>query len=269
MEIKSITKLFFWKKSGKKELPKMEEMLQTFIKYIPEIRKVIQAEQKKANEEMGIRRWDDESSLLKRMYDFYADAEGDTMENPRFNHLTGEPLALPADSRIDKKPMEVAAELERAPIKINLTNLDEKINLFKSKSKLVGQRFSNEQIKGFTQRLLNRKHYEAHHKFYESFPFTTDDKIDDLLGKYKLVMKVSDLFVPTFPKEAIDVMEKYTEETKKFTDEAPVFYVIAEEDDFKQKRKKLDPILLVQSPFGFYWQILGAWDKEMLLLSEL
>jgi uncharacterized lipoprotein len=47
------------------------------------------------------------------------------------------------------------------------------------------------------------------------------------------------------------------------------FYVIAEEKSFKSAAEKRDPILLVQSPFGFYWQILGAWDKEMILLSEL
>ena len=49
----------------------------------------------------------------------------------------------------------------------------------------------------------------------------------------------------------------------------PVFYVIAEPDKFRKAYEKRDPILLVQSPFGFYWQILGAWDKEMILLSEL
>lgn len=101
------------------------------------------------------------------------------------------------------------------------------------------------------------------------FPVTNDEKIDDLLSKYKLVMKKSDLFVPTFPKAAIDIMTEYSETVKKFTDEAPVFYVIAEQKDFEKKYKRLDPILLVQSQFGFYWQILGAWDKEMLLLSEL
>jgi hypothetical protein len=45
--------------------------------------------------------------------------------------------------------------------------------------------------------------------------------------------------------------------------------VIAEPDKFRKAYEKRDPILLVQSPFGFYWQILGAWDKEMMLLSEL
>ena len=52
----------------------------------------------------------------------------------------------------------------------------------------------------------------------------------------------------------------------------PIFYLIAEAKDFKQKkemRQKRDPILLVQAPFGFYWQILGAWGPELRFLEEL
>jgi hypothetical protein len=64
-------------------------------------------------------------------------------------------------------------------------------------------------------------------------------------------------------------MKKYTNNMKKLCQKKPVFYVIAEPDKFKKAYEKRDPILLVQSPFGFYWQILGAWDKEMILLSEL
>ena len=47
------------------------------------------------------------------------------------------------------------------------------------------------------------------------------------------------------------------------------FYSIAEKEMFNDEYKRNDPILLVQSPFGIYWQILGAWDKELVLLEEL
>ncbi len=82
-------------------------------------------------------------------------------------------------------------------------------------------------------------------------------------------MKTSDIFVPEFPDDAIKIMKSYTDKMALICNKKPVFYVIAEEKDFQKKYEKRDPILLVQSPFGFYWQILGAWDKEMLLLSEL
>jgi hypothetical protein len=64
-------------------------------------------------------------------------------------------------------------------------------------------------------------------------------------------------------------MKLYREEFAKFSDKQLVFYVIAEAEDFEKADDKRDPILLVQSPFGFYYQILGAWDKEMLILHEL
>ena len=82
-------------------------------------------------------------------------------------------------------------------------------------------------------------------------------------------MNTSDLFVPEFPDDAIAVMKQYTDNMMKLCKKKPVFYVIAEPDKFRKAYEKRDPILLVQSPFGFYWQILGAWDKEMMLLSEL
>jgi len=93
--------------------------------------------------------------------------------------------------------------------------------------------------------------------------------IEKLLTKYDLVLEEAELFVPEFPEDAMSVMKRYTKMVKNICNKKPVFYVIGEKKDFKEKYKKRDPILLVQSPFGFYWQILGAWDKEMLLLSEL
>jgi len=117
--------------------------------------------------------------------------------------------------------------------------------------------------------LGNRKKYLEHKEFFDNYQNTTDEKIKILLGKYDLVMKTSDIFIPEFPDEAIAIMKEYTEKMETICEKKPIFYVIAEPEDFKKADEKRDPILLVQSPFGFYWQILGAWDKEMLLLSEL
>jgi len=173
------------------------------------------------------------------------------------------------DERKVATPLSVMGELERVPTPFTLDKLDEKIGTLKDKSKMLNQRYAKQQIDGLCKRLENRKKYLENIEFFTSYHNTTDEKIDDLLKKYKLEINTSELFIPTFPKEAIDIMKEYTEVTKKISGETPVYYVIAEAKDFKKKREKLDPILLVQSPFGFYWQILGAWDKEMLLLSEL
>lgn len=251
--------IFFWR-TKKSMAQKAEEMMAIFVKMAPEIKKIMRADR----DELGNPISDGKRAGI--MYDYYQNAEEHTREVAPWTDL---PMSVPNDDRVDKKPVEVMEELERVPTPFNIDNLDEKIESLKDKSKLSNQRFAKEQIIGLIKRLENRKKYKDNVDFYTSFPYTTDEKIDLLLSKYKLVMQTSDLFIPSFPKEAIDIMKKYNAVTEEITGETPVYYVIAEEKDFKEKRKKLDPILLVQSPFGFYWQILGAWDKEMLLLSEL
>ena len=171
--------------------------------------------------------------------------------------------------KIAIKPIDVLDQLETIPTPWNLTNLDEKIEILEYKRDLIVQKYSRREVVGMIERLQNRKHWDKFSKYFNGFQNTTDEKIDDLLEKYDLVMKTSDLFVPEFPDDAINIMKSYTSQMKKLCDKKPVFYVIAEPDKFRKAYEKRDPILLVQSPFGFYWQILGAWDKEMMLLSEL
>ena len=265
---KIIDGLFFWRKNKKTEATKAEEMLQLYVKYIPQLRKIMRDEEEEPQTSEG--------QIIGQMYDYYKDAEqtqDQTMTAWNEGTITVNSMGtvMNNDKRKVVTPVEVMHELERVPtpFDVNLKDLDEKIETLKDKSKLLHQRFAKAQVDGLVKRLQNRKKYSDEVEFYSSFPNTTDDKIDDLLAKYKLVMKTSDLFVPTFPKEAIDIMKKYTEVTKRITGETPIYYVIAEVKDFQKKQKKLDPILLVQSPFGFYWQICGAWGKEILILSEL
>lgn len=182
---------------------------------------------------------------------------------------TDQPLKE-ATPRAIVKPKDVLTELQTVPEKIDLDRLQEKIAVLNHKKDLIkSNSFSKAETIGMITRLENRKKYDAHKTFYSKFQNTTGQLIDDLLGKYKLAMKEADLFIPEFPDEAVQMMTAYTEETKKLCGKKPVFYVIAEEEDFQKKYQKRDPILLAQSPFGIYYQILGAWDKEMILLNEL
>jgi hypothetical protein len=122
---------------------------------------------------------------------------------------------------------------------------------------------------GILERLENRKKYEKYKDFFSTFQNTSRASIQNLLNKYDLAFKPSDIFIPEFPDIAIKIMKEYENQTISLCGKKPIFYVIAESKDFKDKYDKRDPILLVQSPFGLYYQILGAWDKEMLLLTEL
>lgn len=257
---KATETVFFWQKIKEKNAnQRSEAIIRSVVKYLPEIKALMRNENASVNSE---------GQVIGEMYDFYKN----------FDHSRTDAFALrerdfsddkPKDERTERKPVDVMVELETVPTPFNLEGLDEKISTLQDKTKLLNQRYAKEQIEGLIKRLQNRKKYQDEHEFYNSFPNTTDEAIDKLLAKYKLEINTSDLFIPTFPADAIAIMKKYTEVTEKITTQRPVFYVIAEEKDFSKKREKLDPILLVQSPFGFYWQILGAWDKEMLLLSEL
>lgn len=168
------------------------------------------------------------------------------------------------------KPIDVFHELERIPGPEMIKDLDAKIAVMKTKKSLIrDNNYCRHELIDMTMRLENRKKWEEFKGFYEQFDNTTSDKVQDLVTKYKLVLKGSDLFISKFPDEAITIMGEYTDQTVKLCGKKPVFYVIAEAELFKDEYKKKDPILLVQSPFGAYWQILGAWDKEMILLDEL
>jgi len=260
--------LFFWMKK-KSDAENAEDMVQLYLKYMPQLKKIMNEGQQVPSD----------GKIIGQMYDYYKDYNGTLQMTPmEFDVIAigpndtmaggGEPQKK-GDERIVATPVSVMNELETVPNPFTIENLDEKIETLKDKTKLLNQRYAKAQIEGLCKRLENRKKYRDNVEFYSSFPNTADDKIDTLLKKYKLEIGETDLFIPTFPKEAIDIMKKYSEVTKKISGETPVYYVIAEPKDFKKKREKLDPILLAQSPFGFFWQVLGAWDKEMLLLSEL
>lgn len=171
--------------------------------------------------------------------------------------------------KIKVKPIDVLNELETIPTPWNLNNLDDKLKILNDKRDLITQQYAKREVVAMIERLENRKKYTKHRLFFENFQNTNDEKIDNLLAKYDLIIRTSDLFIPEFPDVAIEIMTEYTKNVVEISGKKPIFYVIATEDKFRKAYEKRDPILLVQSPFGFYWQILAAYDLEMILLSEL
>jgi hypothetical protein len=116
---------------------------------------------------------------------------------------------------------------------------------------------------------IKDKSGKTNREFFSQFDCTNETKIQILLNKYTLVMKDADIFIPEMPDTAIKIIKKFTEKTQQISGKKPRIYIIASEKDFKTEYGKRDPIMLAQSPFGFYYHILGAWDKEMIYLPEL
>jgi len=164
---------------------------------------------------------------------------------------------------------------ESFEIKTDEKYIDEQIENFKNKFQMIKKEEYDMnrgviEIQSILIRLENRKKYPNFSEFYSEFAYTTNNKVSELLRTHEhLKLGQVAQFMADMPKEAIDVMKEYTEQTKKLCDKKPVFYIIAKSEDFKKTEKRRDPILLAQSPFGHFWQILGAWDEEMLLLEDL
>lgn len=126
------------------------------------------------------------------------------------------------------------------------------------------------EITSIIARMENRKKYAEFAHFFEQFPYTTNVKIVELTKTHDyLQLGKVEQFIADMPKEATQAMKDYTAKVKELCDKKPLFYIIANKKDFKKTEKRRDPILLAQSPYGHFWQILGAWDEEMLLLEEL
>ena len=149
-----------------------------------------------------------------------------------------------------------------------LKSFKEKLSLIKSEEYDMGR--GVKEIASIVSRMENRKKYASVKDFYEEFPYTTTLKIDELVKTHNY-LKLGQVaqFLADMPKEAVDIMKSYNKNTEKLCGKQAVFYIIADKKDFEKSEKRRDPILLAQSPFGHFWQILGAWDKELLILSEL
>jgi len=227
------------------------------------------------------------------LIDFYKDLGNNSFNPSAYIQITpdagivgnlnvGKPEKLPEAPKDDKpkiSPKEVytAKMLNEVgfKIKVDPEYIDEQIQTFKDKLGMVKMEEYDMnrgviEIQSIVSRMENRKKYDKFCNFYDDFPYTSSVKIGELIKKHDhLQMGQIAQFVADMPKEATDVMKQYTNKTKELCDKKPVFYIIADKKDFKKTTKRRDPILLAQSPFGHFWQILGAWDKEMLLIEEL
>lgn len=159
-------------------------------------------------------------------------------------------------------------KVDPAYIEDQLADFKDKLGMIKSAEWDMNR--GTVEISSMIIRLENRKKYPDFKEFFEQFPYTTTARMNDLVAKHTH-LKVGEVeqFLADMPKEAVTVMKEYTAKTQQLCDKKPLYYIIANKKDFEKTEKRRDPILLAQSPFGHFWQILGAWDEEMLLIEEL
>lgn len=130
--------------------------------------------------------------------------------------------------------------------------------------------YGRKEVESMIERLQARKKFGEFEKIFGEYVYTTTDAIRQLLADNKHLDAVrAERSIPELPTEAVTAMDNYTKGLDKITGKKPVFYLIREREDESEVQRRRDPILLAQSPFGFFWQILGAWDEEVKFLDEL
>jgi len=160
-------------------------------------------------------------------------------------------------------------------IKVGLEYITKEQQTLKKKLKLMigdhmGNKYGKLEIESMIERLGNRLRIEEFVDVVEEYPHTSTARINDIVKAHdNLRFKNASEFIPDMPDEAVEAMQRYKEMCLALCSKEPIFYVIADKKDFGEKDRRRDPILLAQSPFGFFWQILGAWDEEMIYLGDL
>ena len=172
------------------------------------------------------------------------------------------------DNRIVKKPVEIYEQIISEEHKINLNNLDGQIKLVKERMKVLTQHTRHVDLNHEKIAIGYLKARKKYLKYKNEFKWaiTNKDMIDKLCKKYK-VKKVSfGNYYRNIPKEGVDEIKRFGEAFQNVSNNDPVFELIIDDGG---KEEKKDPILLATSPFGNWYYILGAWDKEVEIVDKL
>lgn len=200
------------------------------------------------------------------------------------------PKPIPVDKKTPKDLFDAKAlhdlkfviKRDDKYIEEQVQELQEKLNLLGKKKKIKkqdfgglmaetgGTKFGRDELESMMIRLKNRKKIDAFKTIIDKYPHTTSALVSKVVqDNSHLRCNLANDFVPDMPKDAINAMKEYDKMCQDLCGQKAVFYVVADSTDFQKKNDRRDPILLAQSPFGFFWQILGAWDKEMIYLGDL
>lgn len=195
----------------------------------------------------------------KRLWRSGWELEGGVINVSSFNSNESE------DKRKQVKPKDVMKELFAKKVKIDLNNLDNKIKAIQKRRDFMEYDLNlhtGDEDKVISW-LKSRKKYAKNVDLF-NWNTTTQAKVDKLLEKYQLTVGSVIEYKRCIPAEAIDEMEAFTKACGKVMRRTPIIKIIADKDETKK-----DPILLGESPFGNFYYVLGAWDKEVEIMDEL
>jgi hypothetical protein len=183
------------------------------------------------------------------------------------------PMAVGEEPQKDKrkvvKPVSVYNEILSEEPVMDLEELDGQIAVVKTRMRMLkkatGIDANNPSSDEYValEFLKARKKY-LKHKDKFGWALSTPKLIAKLLKKYQLRMVNVQGYYRTLPGEALAEMEKFATAWQKVRDDEPEYKLIIDADETKK-----DPILLGCSPFGRWYYVLGAWDKEVEIVDKI
>jgi hypothetical protein len=173
---------------------------------------------------------------------------------------------LPEDKRIEKKPVDVVNNIMAEKPSMDLNHLDIQIKIVKRRLEIMKEIGGNTRDEEIALTFLKaRQKYNKVGKLF-GWAVTNQEKIEQLCKEYKVMCTEFARYSRNVPQEGLDQLEKFFEAWNQVSDKKPAIRLIVDQGGKEQKK---DPILLAQSPFGNWWYILGAWDKEVEIVDDL
>lgn len=181
------------------------------------------------------------------------------------NVLTGK---AKGKKRARKKPVEIFKEILSEVPKMDLTNLDEQIKIVKARKKVLKDYIGETSLEDENLAIEFLKARKKYLKYKDEFGWavTFEEKIDKLCKKYEVTLVNLSSYYKCVPMEGVKELEKFVKAYEKVSNNEPFFQLIIDEGGKEQKK---DPILLASSPFGRWYYVLGAWDKEVIIVDAL
>lgn len=222
----------------------------------------------------AIKKWWNKHILHREIDKFRFMSSNDLYTNGPVIHIGGAVPEEAEDTRLDVNGLStLICEIE-TQVEFSTDDLDSKIKLVEERIKFFREtlrRLVPSEYDHALQVLQARKKYP---KLVSQFKWktTTKDKIDALCKKYKVHFGEIANFLPDLPEAAIQELEGYKKVWEKAVSEFEEkvyisLWVIAPASMFKTR--KGDPILLAKSPFGDFYYVICAWDKEVEFVKDL
>jgi len=179
------------------------------------------------------------------------------------------------DARIEKKPVEVVKEIIVETPVFEIKDLPQQLKVITKRLRVLKEQGVHDRdLENEKNALGYLKARQKYVKTFKLFRWATSNQasVIALTKKYKLHVVGLEEWVKTLPVEAIDEIQKYAEAYAEVRKDKPEFRLVVNEQDWKEiqaNRRKRDPILLALSPFGNWYYVLGAWDKEVQYVDDL